>query len=58
MPTMLALAPNEIISLYALGGGSFITNYIRGGFDEGMNAVGNSIEINAQLFDPGTEKAG
>jgi RHS repeat-associated protein len=58
LPTMLSVAPGEVLTMDAMSGGGFVTNYIQGGFSKGFQGVGNYFTINGQMFDTGTETKG
>jgi hypothetical protein len=58
MPTMLSIAPAEVLTMDAMSGGGFVTNYIQGGFSKGFQGVGNYFTISGQMFDTGTETKG
>lgn len=55
MPSLLSVAPGEILSIDATTSGSFVTNFIRGGFEGGIQGVENFVKINTQLFKTGSE---
>ncbi len=58
MPTMLSIAPAEVLTMDAMSGGGFVTNFIQGGFSKGFQGVGNYFTISGQMFDTGTETKG
>ncbi len=58
IPTFLSVFPTELSTLDIATNGATSINFIRAGFDEAGQAIKNSVEIDVQLFDPGTEKAG
>jgi len=58
MPTMLSIAPAEVLTTDAMSGGGFVTNFIQGGFSKGFQGVGNYFTISGQMFDTGTETKG
>jgi hypothetical protein len=55
---MLSIAPAEVLTMDAMSGGGFVTNYIQGGFSKGFQGVGNYFNISGQIFDTGTETKG
>ena len=55
---MLSIAPGEVLTMDAMSGGGFVTNYIQGGFSKGFQGVGNYFTISGQMFDTGTETKG
>jgi len=58
MPTMLSIAPAEVLTMDAMSGGGFVTNFVQGGFSKGFQGVGNYFTISGQMFDTGTETKG
>jgi RHS repeat-associated protein len=58
LPTMLSIAPHELLTMDAMSGGGFVTNYVQGGFSKGFQGVRNYFTINGQMFDTGTETKG